>query len=130
MRIMNVPPLADGATSANDTDSLLEDHPAQTIDGATFHDSQLVKGQTVPAGDINRLFKQMEFKLESVVERLLLSKAHENDNILTSMQGVMERIFVTSAMRMSQGNISRAARLLGINRNTLSKKLRAIETGG
>lgn len=79
---------------------------------------------TLPA---DRLFKQMELRLESVVERLLLSKMAENDNLLAGMHEIVEKMFLRSALKITEGNISRAARLLGINRNTLSKKLRALE---
>ncbi|HEX2966389.1 MAG TPA: helix-turn-helix domain-containing protein [Syntrophorhabdaceae bacterium] len=81
---------------------------------------------TLPA---DRLFKQMELRLESVVERLLLSKMAENDNLLAGMHEIVEKMFLRSALKITEGNISRAARLLGINRNTLSKKLRALEAG-
>jgi len=83
-----------------------------------------MKDQNISAGDINRLYKQVEGKLESIVEKLLLSKVNENDNILQSVQTMMERIFIASAMKIAQNNVSRASRLLGINRNTLSKKLK------
>jgi DNA-binding protein Fis len=83
-----------------------------------------MKEQTATVSDINRLYKQVEGKLEVIVERLLTSKVNENDNVLQNMQTMMERIFIASAMKIANNNISQAARLLGINRNTLSKKLK------
>lgn len=76
------------------------------------------------------LVKHMEQGLESIVEKLLLSKGAEDDTLLATVQDIMERIFVRSAMRIAEGNISRAAKLLGINRNTLSKKLRVLDGRG
>lgn len=39
----------------------------------------------------------------------------------------VEDVFIQAALRISDNNISKAARLLGINRNTLSRKLRVSE---
>lgn len=86
-----------------------------------------MKEQGINSGDINRLYKQVEGKLESIVEKLLISKMNDNDNILQSVQTMMEKIFITSAMKISANNISQASKLLGINRNTLSKKLKEMD---
>lgn len=86
-----------------------------------------MKEQGISSGDINKLYKQVEGKLESIVEKLLISKMNDNDNILQSVQVMMEKIFITSAMKISANNISQASKLLGINRNTLSKKLREMQ---
>ena len=86
-----------------------------------------MKEQSINSGDINRLYKQVEGKLESIVERLLISKMNDNDNILQSVQAMMEKIFIASAMKISDNNISQASKLLGINRNTLSKKLKEMQ---
>jgi DNA-binding protein Fis len=83
-----------------------------------------MKDQAIAATDINRLYKHVEGKLESIVEKLLVSKINENDNILQSVQTMMERIFITTAMKMASDNVSQASKLLGINRNTLTKKLK------
>ena len=89
-----------------------------------------MKEQGITAGDINRLYRQVEGKLESIVEKLLLSKVNDKDNILQSVQTMMERIFITSAMKIAENNVSQASRLLGINRNTLSKKLKEMHRDG
>ena len=86
-----------------------------------------MKEQGINSGDIDRLYKQVEGKLESIVEKLLISKMNDNDNILQSVQAMMEKIFITSAMKISSDNISQASKLLGINRNTLSKKLKEMQ---
>ena len=85
------------------------------------------KEQPISGAEINRLYKQVEGKLESIVEKLLSSKVSEKDNILQNVQTMMERIFIAAAMKMTDGNVLRASKLLGINRNTLSKKLKEMK---
>jgi DNA-binding protein Fis len=89
-----------------------------------------MKEQPISGTEINRLYKQVEGKLENIVERLLVTKMNEDDNILQSVQTMMERIFITTAMRITADNISQASKLLGMNRNTLSKKLREMKQAG
>ncbi len=88
-----------------------------------------MKEQTISTADINRLYKQVEGKLETIVERLLISKMNDDDNVLQSVQTMMERVFITSAMKIANDNVSQASKLLGINRNTLSKKLKEFQNG-
>jgi DNA-binding protein Fis len=83
-----------------------------------------MKEQGTNSGDISKLYKQVEGKIESIVEKLLISKMNDNDNVLQSVQAMMEKIFIASAMKISANNVSQASKLLGINRNTLSKKLK------
>jgi DNA-binding protein Fis len=86
-----------------------------------------MKDQAPTTAEFSRLYKQVEGKLETIVERLLRSKPNENDDILLNVQTMTERIFITEAMKITQNNISQASKLLGINRNTLSKKIREFE---
>ena len=86
-----------------------------------------MKDQAPSTSEFGRLYKQVEGKLETIVERLLRSKLDETDNILLSIQTMTERIFIAEAMKITQNNISQASKLLGINRNTLSKKIREFE---
>ncbi len=88
-----------------------------------------MKEQTISTADINRLYKQVEGKLETIVERLLISKMNDDDNVLQSVQTMMERVFITSAMKIANNNVCQASKLLGINRNTLSKKLKELQNG-
>ncbi len=67
-----------------------------------------------------------EIKLEYIADNILSSKANNNDNILSVLQTVIEKVFIISAMKISDNNISKASKLLGINRNTLSKKLKEL----
>ena len=75
------------------------------------------------SGDIYRL---IEAKLEHIVDNLLCAKNNGDDNILLDIHHTIERIFITSAMRLKNNNVTQAAKLLGINRNTLSKKLKEL----
>jgi len=40
------------------------------------------------------------------------------------VSGEFEKLFIIQALRISGGNVSQAAELMGIHRNTLSKKIR------
>jgi len=40
------------------------------------------------------------------------------------VSGEFEKLFIIQALRMSGGNVSQAAELMGVHRNTLSKKIR------
>ena len=71
--------------------------------------------------DLMRIF---EVKIEHIAENLLLSKVNDTDNVLLEIERIIEKVFIGSAMKLSKNNISKAAKLLGINRNTLSKKLK------
>jgi len=62
--------------------------------------------------------------MEHIAKNLLLSKVNGKDNVLLEVQTIIEKVFIGSAMKLSNNNISKAAKLLGINRNTLAKKLR------
>ena len=77
--------------------------------------------------DISRL---IEVKLEHVVDNLLSAKDNNADNILLDVHQTIEKIFICSAMRLKNNNVTQAAKLLGINRNTLSKKLRELDHNG
>jgi DNA-binding protein Fis len=74
--------------------------------------------------DIDRLYKTFESRLEPFAEKLLISKVSDDDNILGGVQSMIERIFVRAAMKLSNNNVSRAAKLLGMSRNTLDRKLK------
>jgi transcriptional regulator of acetoin/glycerol metabolism len=74
-----------------------------------------------------KLYEMFEVRLEDVVDTLLLSKTNDNDNVLLNIQGMIEKVFIISAMKISNNNISGASKLLGISRNTLSKKLKNLD---
>lgn len=74
--------------------------------------------------NINKLYKSFESQLEGFAERLLTTKVNEEDNILGDVQAMIERIFIRAAMKLSNSNVSKAAKLLGMSRNTLIRKLK------
>ncbi len=75
-------------------------------------------------GSINRLYKSFESQLEDFAEKLLTTKISEDDNILGGVQLMIERIFIRAAMRVTDSNVSKASKLLGMSRNTLIRKLK------
>jgi two-component system nitrogen regulation response regulator GlnG len=68
--------------------------------------------------------------LEGIIERKLaecvrgLHGSHGSANLHSLMVGLVEKPLLRAVMRETRGNQLRAAQLLGINRNTLRKKLR------
>jgi len=75
--------------------------------------------------DNQDLYHLIDLRLESIAEKLLLSKVNDSDEVYFSIVSHIEDIFIQAALRITDNNISKAAKLLGINRNTLSKRLRA-----
>jgi transcriptional regulator of acetoin/glycerol metabolism len=76
------------------------------------------------ASNVNMLYKSFESQLEDFAERLLTTKISDDDNILAGVQLMIERIFIKAAMRAANSNVSKAAKLLGMGRNTLIRKLK------
>ena len=74
--------------------------------------------------NVGRLYKSFESQLEEFAERLLATKINDDDNVLGGFQLMIERIFIKAAMRASKDNVSKAAKLLGMSRNTLIRKLK------
>jgi len=81
------------------------------------------------ASDSNEISDVIHVKLEHIVDNLLSSKG-KTDNILLDVHQTIEKIFICSAMRLKNNNVTQAAKLLGISRNTLSKKLRDLNGNG
>jgi DNA-binding NtrC family response regulator len=86
----------------------------------------LVMDDTKSPNNNNELYNMFEVKMEHIAKNMLLSKVNDKDNVLMEAQAIIEKVFIDSAMKLSKNNISKAAKLLGINRNTLSKKLKEI----
>ena len=74
--------------------------------------------------NVNRLYKSFESQLEDFAERILTTKITDDENILSGVQLMIERIFIKAAMRAANSNVSKAAKLLGMSRNTLIRKLK------
>lgn len=73
---------------------------------------------------IKDLYSLLDLRLELIAEKILLSKVNDSDDVYQTLLAHVEDVFIQAALRISGNNISQAARLLGINRNTLSKRLR------
>jgi two-component system, NtrC family, nitrogen regulation response regulator GlnG len=70
----------------------------------------------------------VDASLEEVIERKLIEcvrglRQHTNANLYELMIGLVEKPLLRAVMRETAGNQLRAAQILGINRNTLRKKL-------
>lgn len=76
--------------------------------------------------DKTKLYNSFEIKLDDIAISLLSTTTNNKENILLTIQNYIEKIFIKTAMEISNNNISKASKLLGINRNTLSKKLKNI----
>ncbi len=76
------------------------------------------------SSNANKLYKSFESQLEDFAERLLTTKINDDDNILGWVQLTIERVFIKASMRAANSNVSKAAKLLGISRNTLTRKLK------
>jgi DNA-binding protein Fis len=66
--------------------------------------------------------------LEEIIERKLLEcvrglREHASANLYDLMVGLVEKPLLRAVLRETGGNQVRAAQILGINRNTLRKKL-------
>jgi transcriptional regulator of acetoin/glycerol metabolism len=75
--------------------------------------------------NVNKLYKSFESQLEVLAERLFTTKINDDENILGGVQLMIERIFIKAAMKVANSNVSKAAKLLGMSRNTLIRKLKA-----
>ncbi len=73
---------------------------------------------------IKDLYSLLDLKLDSIAEKILLSKIDDGDQVYSKILAHVENVFIQAALKITDNNISRAAKLLGMNRNTLSKKLR------
>ncbi len=82
---------------------------------------------------------QLEEELESNLtshsssedsEQAIINKIKKDDFSLDEVLLERERRYVNAAMKISEGNLSQAARLLGINRTTLYSKMQRLGKGG
>ncbi len=60
----------------------------------------------------------MKDQLDALIDQMITSGLHYEDAI-----SEFERRFIKKTLEKNQGNQSRAARALGIHRNTLSRKM-------
>lgn len=76
------------------------------------------------ATDQDKLVKSFESRLEIIAEKLLISQLGDREGVLEGVQAMIERVFIKAALKLSKNNVSKAAKLLGMNRNTLNRKLK------
>ncbi len=72
----------------------------------------------------HHLLDSFESQLEGFAERVLNAKINDDDDVFAEVQAVIERVFIRSAMKLTKENVSKAAKLLGMSRNTLIRKLK------
>jgi len=97
-------------------------------DTLTQKDVVLTGPQPCPRGGEDRGGEDLEEKLRGHLTAMfrLLRQAPGEVHVLE----VLERDLILEALRETQGNQSQAARLLGMNRNTLRNKMRAYSIRG
>lgn len=67
------------------------------------------------------------YEIENILKELdLLFLRHREGNIYKTVLEALERSLITNALRITFGNQLKAARLLGINRNTLHTKVKKL----
>jgi two-component system, NtrC family, nitrogen regulation response regulator GlnG len=72
---------------------------------------------------------EADASLEEIIEKKMIEcvrglRGHTSANLHSLMVGLVEKPLLRAVMRETKGNQVRAAQLLGINRNTLRKKLK------
>ncbi len=76
--------------------------------------------------------QELEMELDSTSEMIdgaSLSKLHEEGFQLDAILNHWEQRYIDAALRLSAGNLSEAARLLGVNRTTLYSKIQRLAKG-
>ena len=91
----------------------------------------------LPIGPVSAAVVGTDGSLEEIIEKKMHEcvrglRGHTSANLHGLMVGLVEKPLLRAVMRETKGNQVRAAQLLGINRNTLRKKLKehGIDPGG
>jgi len=93
-------------------------------------------GAKYPGGEIGRAEFQAELETEVVgpvaaggsgADEVVRAQLHERGFVLDESLREWERRYIDAALRDSGGNLSRAARLLGVNRTTLYSRLERLK---
>src|SRR5262249_38826080 len=99
--------------------------------------SGVILPEHLPIGRVSAASVAADAPLEEIVERKLTEcvrglREHASANLYDLMIGLVEKPLLRAVLRETGGNQVRAAQILGINRNTLRKKLveHGIEPGG
>ena len=91
--------------------------------------SGVILPEHLPIGPVSAAASvAVDATLEEIIERKLVDcvrglREHRNANLYGLMIGLVEKPLLRAALRETGGNQVRAAQILGINRNTLRKKL-------
>jgi two-component system nitrogen regulation response regulator GlnG len=91
--------------------------------------SGVILPEHLPIGPVSAAASvAVDATLEEIIERKLLDcvrglRAHAGANLYDLMIGLVEKPLLRAVLRETAGNQVRAAQILGINRNTLRKKL-------
>jgi two-component system nitrogen regulation response regulator GlnG len=89
----------------------------------------VILSEHLPIGPVSAAASvAVDASLEELVERKLLEcvrglRTHASANLYDLMIGLVEKPLLRAVLRETRGNQVRAAQILGINRNTLRKKL-------
>jgi two-component system nitrogen regulation response regulator GlnG len=100
--------------------------------------SGIILPEHLPIGPVSASASvNVDATLEEVIERKLIEcvrglREHASANLYDLMIGLVEKPLLRAVLRETAGNQVRAAQILGINRNTLRKKLveHGIDPGG
>ena len=100
--------------------------------------SGIILPEHLPIGPVSAAASvSVDAPLEEVIERKLVEcvrglREHASANLYDLMIGLVEKPLLRAVLRETAGNQVRAAQILGINRNTLRKKLleHGIDVGG
>jgi two-component system nitrogen regulation response regulator GlnG len=91
--------------------------------------SNVVLPEHLPIGPVSAAASvAVDASLEEIIERKLIEcvrglREHASANLYDLMIGLVEKPLLRAVLRETRGNQVRAAQILGINRNTLRKKL-------
>ena len=80
--------------------------------------------ETQKQSDQEKLVRSFETRLEVFAEKVLMSQLSGHKSVLEDVQVRIERVFINAALKISKNNVSKAAKLLGMNRNTLNRKIK------
>jgi len=91
--------------------------------------SDVIMPEHLPIGPVSAAASvAVDASLEEIIERKLIEcvrglREHSSANLYDLMIGLVEKPLLRAVLRETSGNQVRAAQILGINRNTLRKKL-------
>ena len=83
-------------------------------------------GAKYPGGQVGLTELEMELDSHSDIDEATLKHLSACEFRLDSVLSEWEQRYVQAALRLSNGNLSEAARLLGVNRTTLYSKIQRL----